>query len=81
MDIDRESSSESLKDWKAWLRKRLRPVLLFGLAAALGHWLPLAAFAIVVGWLFLIILAQLFGSHSEPSETPTSASSDTDVTT
>ena len=82
MDVDRESISESLRDWKAWLNKQLPPVFLFVVAAALGRWLPLKVLiAIVFGWLFLIILAQLFGSRSELPESTTSDSPDTDVTT
>ena len=82
MDVDRDSISESLRRWKAWLGKQLPPVLLFAVAAALGRWLPLMVLiAIVFGWLFLIILAQLMGAHSEPSEVATSDSSETDITT
>ena len=82
MDVDRESISESLRGWGAWLRIQLPPVLLFVLAAALGRWLPLAVLiAIVAGWLFLIVLARLLGSHRKASEPPTSAPSDTDVPT
>ncbi len=82
MDVDRESISESLMDWKAWLGRQLPPVLLFAVAAALGRWLPLMVLiAIVFGWLFLIILAQLLGTHSECSEVTTSDSSETDITT
>ena len=81
MEVDRESISDSVKNWKAWLHKKLPPVFLFVLAATLGRWLPLSALiAIVVAWLLLIVLAQLFGSESVPSESPTSASTDTDVT-
>jgi len=81
MDVDRESISESLTGWKGWLGKQLPPVLLFAGAAALGRWLPLTVLiAIVFGWLFLIILAQLLGTHSESSEGVTSDSSETDIT-
>ncbi len=62
--------------------KQLPPVLLFVVAAALGRWLPLMVLiAIVLGWLFLIVLAQLLGTRSEPSEVATSDSSETDITT
>ena len=69
MDVDRESISKSLEDWKVWGTRRLPPALFFVFAAALGRWLPLEALiAIVFGRLFLIVLAQLLGTRSEPFE-------------